>query len=702
MKKYQLILSILTFISLNVFGQEAKPQPPVAEIILHTDTAHGEVRLDPYSWIRDKENPAVIDYLKSENEYGDSIMASSSNLQEKLFQEMKGRIKEDDSEPPYKKGSYLYYERREEGKDYKLICRKKNDLDAPEEILLDVNSLAESSDYYDLGQYSISPDHSLLAYLYDDNGSERYSLKIKDLNKNIHLKENIRNVGNIAWATDNETIFYTTMDSSSRSDKLYRHQLGTLPEVDPLVFNEKNDSYYLFPSLSKDENYIFINNGSLESNEILYIKADRPTDQFKILFPRSEGVEYSVEHFDGDFYILSNEWDSNFDLFTVNADQPNKEKREVIIPHKKDVILESFELSKDYLVCIIEEKGLKRLLVIQNSTKDLHFVNMEEDDYVIFPYTNKEFNSEKFRFIYSSLTTPWTYYDYNFKTREKIIIKQQEIPSGYNPNDYQAERVWIPSHDGIEIPVSIVYKKGFSKDGKSPMFLTAYGAYGSTFPAYFDADIISLLDRGFVFGIAHIRGGGYLGKDWFDQGKLLNKKNSFLDFIACSEHFIKEGYTSSNQLAIEGGSAGGLLMGAVINMRPDLYHTVIAHVPWVDVLNDMFDPSLPGTPLEWKHIGDPQEKVYYDYLKSYSPYDNVISQDYPNIYATAGLNDPRVFFWEPTKWVAKLRTLKTDENMIILNTNFDSGHFGKTGRFDAKRKRAKEFAFILKSMNIDD
>ena len=701
MKKYQLILSILTFVTLNVFAQETKIQPPIAKIILHADTAHGEVRLDPYSWIRDKENPAVIDYLKSENEYGDSIMASSSNLQEKLFQEMKGRIKENDSQPPYKKDSYLYYQRREEGKDYKLICRKKNDLDAPEEILLDVNSLAESSDYYDLGQYSISPDHSLLAYLYDDNGSERYSLRIKGLSKNETLTEKINNVGAIAWASDNQTLFYTTIDSSSRSDKLYRHQLNTSSQNDPLVYYEKDDSYYLSPYLSKDENYIFIYNGSLESNEILYLRADKPTGPVKIIFPRVEGVEYSVEHFNNDFYVLSNEWDPNFDLFTVNAKAPNKADRTEIIPHSQDYKIESFDLFNDFLVSVLIDKGLRKLLVIENSTKDQHYINIDENDYMLYPYTNKEFNTDKFRFAYSSLTTPWSVYDYNIKTRKKILIKQ-EIPIGYNSNDYQADRIWIPSYDGVEIPVSIVYKKGFSKDGKSPMFLTAYGAYGATIPAYFDADIISLLDRGFVFGIAHIRGGGYLGKSWFDQGKLLNKKNSFLDFIACSEHFVNEGYTSSNQLAIEGGSAGGLLMGAVINMRPELYNTVIAHVAWVDVLNDMFEPSLPGTPMEWKHIGNPQEKIYYDYLKSYSPYDNVISQDYPNIYATVGLNDPRVFFWEPTKWVAKLRILKTDENIIILNTNFDSGHFGKTGRFDAKRKRAKEFAFILKSMNIDD
>lgn len=701
MKKYQLIFSILTFVTLNVFAQETKIQPPIAKIILHADTAHGEVRLDPYSWIRDKENPAVLDYLKSENEYGDSILASSSNLQEKLFQEMKGRIKEDDSQPPYKKDSYLYYQRREKGKDYNLICRKKNDLDASEEILLDVNSLAESSDYYDLGQYSISPDHSLLAYLYDDNGSERYSLRIKDLSKNETLTEKINNVGAIAWATDNQTLFYTTIDSSSRSDKLYRHQLNASSQNDPLVYYEKDDSYYLSPYLSKDENYIFIHNGSLESNEILYLRADKPTEPVKIIFPRVKGVEYSVEHFNNDFYVLSNEWDPNFDLFTVNAKAPNKAERTEIIPHSQDYKIESFDLFNDFLVSVLIDKGLRKLLVIENSTKDQHYINIDENDYMLYPYTNKEFNTDKFRFVYSSLTTPWSVYDYNIKTRKKILIKQ-EIPIGYNSNDYQADRVWIPSYDGVEIPVSIVYKKGFSKDGKSPMFLTAYGAYGATIPAYFDADIISLLDRGFVFGIAHIRGGGYLGKSWFDQGKLLNKKNSFLDFIACSEHFVNEGYTSSNQLAIEGGSAGGLLMGAVINMRPELYNTVIAHVAWVDVLNDMFDPSLPGTPMEWKHIGNPQEKIYYDYLKSYSPYDNVISQDYPNIYATAGVNDPRVFFWEPTKWVAKLRTLKTDENIIILNTNFDSGHFGNTGRFDAKRKRAKEFAFILRSMNIDD
>jgi len=683
-------------------AQEANIKPPKAAVILHEDTAHGEVRLDPYSWIRDKENPAVIDYLNLENEYGDSVMETTANLQEKLFQEMKGRIKEEDSDPPYKKGAYFYYERKEKGKDYKLICRKKDDLNAQEEIILDINTIAKGFDYYDLGQYSISPDHSFIAYLYDNNGSERYSLKIKNLDENIYLKENIENVEMIAWATDNQTIFYTTINASSRPDKLFRHKLGTPSEKDSLVFEEKNESYYLSPSLSKDEKYLFIDVGSLESNEILYLKADCPTEQFKVLFPRSEGVEYSVEHFDGDFFILSNEWHPNFDLFTVDADQPNKENKVVIVPHKKEAILGSIEVFKDYLVCLIEEHGLKKLLIIQNSTKDVSFVNMEEEAYMISPSNNKEFNTDKFRFTYSSLTNPRTFYDYNFKTKEKIVVKRDEIPSGYNPNDYQSERIWIPSQDGTKIPVSIVYKKGLVKDGSNPMLLYAYGAYGYTQPAYFNRAIISLLDRGFVYAIPHIRGGGYLGKDWFNQGKLLNKKNSFIDFIACTEYLIEQGYTSTGKLAIEGGSAGGLLMGAVINMRPDLFQTVIAHVPWADVLNDMFDASLPGTPFEWKHIGNPQEKICYDYLKSYSPYDNVIKQNYPNIYATAGLNDPRVFFWEPTKWVAKLRALKTDDNIIVLTTNMESGHFGNTGRFDALRKRARELAFILFTMNITE
>jgi len=471
---------------LNI-AQEANLKPPKAAIIPHTETAHGEERSDPYSWIRDKENPAVIDYLKSENEYADAVIETTANLQEKLFQEMKGRVKEEDSDPPNKKGAYFYYERKEIGKDYKIICRKKDELNAGEEIILDVNTLATGFDYYDLGQYNISPDHLLIAYLYDNNGSERYSLKIKNLTQNTYLKEDIKNVAEMAWAADNQTIFYTTKNESSRSDKLFR--LGTPSENDPLVFHEQNDSCWVEPYLSKNEKYVFVNSEGLESNEILYLKADQPADPLKMLFPRIEGVEYSVEHFNGDFYILSNEWDSNFDL-------------------------------------------LKRLLVIENSTKELHYVNMDEDNYSLSPSSNLEFNTDTFRFTYSSFTTPRTFYDYNFKTREKIVVKRDEIPSGYNPNDYQSKRIWIPSEDGTKIPVSIVYKKGLVKDGSNPMFLTAYGAYGITSSVRFKQTTISLLDRGFVFAIAHIRGGGYLGKDWFNQGKLLNKKNSFIDFIA--------------------------------------------------------------------------------------------------------------------------------------------------------------------------
>jgi oligopeptidase B len=702
MKTIRFFISILLLVPLNILAQNnEKIVPPKADIKLHADTAHGEVRIDPYSWLRNKENPEVIDYLKKENEYAEAIMSPTTALQEKLFQEMKGRIKETDSQLPYKKGSYLYYERKEEGKDYSIICRKKGTMKAPEEIILDINILAQGQDYFNIGQYIISPDQNFLAYLFDDNGSERYSLRIKDLQKKVLLKDEIRNVGSFAWATDKQTIFYTSIDSSSRADKLFRHQIGMTTYNDPLVFNELDDSYYLNPILSKDEKYIFILSSSLESTEYSYIKADSPKENLRTLFPRKEGVEYYVEHGNGRFYIQSNEWEQNFELFTVNDINPNKADKQIIVPHQTDAKIESFDLFKNYLICNIKKRGLNKLLVINNTSNEQYFIGFDEDDYVIGGSNNEIFDSDYFRYLYSSLTTPRTIYDYNFKTKEKVIKKQQEIPSGYNPKDYQSERVWVPIKDGIEIPVSLVYKKGLKKDGQNPMFLTGYGAYGYNYEVYFNQNVISLLDRGFVFGIAHIRGGGELGKEWFNQGKLLNKINSFSDFIACSEFLIKNGYVSPDKLAIEGASAGGLLMGAVINMRPDLFHTVIALVPWADVLNDMFDPFLPGTPLEWKHIGDPKEKIYYDYIKSYSPYDNVFSHNYPNIYVTAGINDPRVFFWEPAKWVAKMRALKTDDNIILLNTNFDSGHFGKTGRFDAIQKRATEFAFILKTMNIN-
>jgi oligopeptidase B len=448
--------------------------------------------------------------------------------------------------------------------------------------------------------------------------------------------------------------------------------------------------------------HLFVFNWSLESTEYLYVKADKPDDKIKILFPRKKGVKYYVEHRNDCFYIQSNEWSPNFELFSVNENNPNINERQVILPQQKKALLEEFYLFKDWVVCNIRERGLNRLLVIQLETNNQDFVNFDEDDYIILSDKNEEFNTDHFRFLYSSLTTPETIYDFNFKTREKIKKKQQEIPGGFNPKDYQSERIWVPAKDGTEIPVSVVYKKGFEKSGKNPMLLKGYGSYGYNSEVNFNQEVICLLDRGFVFGIAHIRGGGELGEEWYDQGKLLKKKNSFFDFIACSEFLISKGYTSPDKLAIEGRSAGGLLMGAVTNMRPNLFHTVLAQVPFVDVLTDELDPSLPNTVVEWKNTGNPQEKIYYDYIKSYSPYDNVFSQKYPNIYITTGINDPRVFFWEPAKWVAKLRALKTDDNIILLSTDFDSGHFGKTGRFDAIRKRATEFAFILKTMNINE
>jgi oligopeptidase B len=703
MKSTKWFISVLLFVPLNIVAQNnEKIVPPKAVLKLHADTAHGEVRLDPYSWLRNKENPEVLDYLNKENEYSQAIMVSSVALQEKLFQEMKGRVKETDNQLPYKKGSYYYYERREEGKNYAIECRKKGTLEAPEEIILDVNVLAQGQDYFKIGQFFISPDQNFLAYLYDDNGSERYTLRIKDLQKKVFLKDEIKNVYNIAWANDKQTIFYTTIDSSSRPDKLFRHKLGMTGKNDPLVFNEGDPSFGVYLSLSKDEKYLFIISATLETIEYSFVKADSPGENAKILFPRKPGVEYAVEHGNGKFYVLSNEWGQNFELFTVNDNNPVKAEKQIIVPEQIDAKIESFDLFKNYLVCTIKKGGINKFLVINNSTSEQNFMVFDEEDYVIRSSDNEVFDADNFRFSYSSLTTPSTIYDYNFKTKEKAVKKVQEIPSGYNPKDYQSERIWVPAQDGTNIPVSIVYKKGLKKDGKNPMLLLAYGAYGYSSEVFFNNNIISLLDRGFVFGIAHIRGGGELGKEWFNQGKLLYKKNSFTDFIACSEFLIKNGYVAPDKLAIEGGSAGGLLMGAVINMRPELFHTVIAFVPWTDVLNDMFDASLPGTPMEWQHIGNPNEKRYYDYIKSYSPYDNVFSHKYPNIYATAGINDPRVFFWEPAKWVAKMRALKTDDNIILLNTNMDSGHSGKTGLSEAIRETATEFAFILKTMNIDE
>lgn len=699
---------VLFLVSFFCFGiliaddNQSPLTPPIAKIKLKTDKAHGDVRLDPYFWLRDKSNPEVIEYLSAENEYAEKIMASTTTVQQKLFQEMKSRIQETDISVPYKKGEYFYYFRDEEGKSYKIACRKKGNLNSEEEILLDINKLAKGHEYFDLGAFSISYNHKLLAFSYDTDGSERYILKIKNLTNGELLQDEIHNTSSVVWANDNQTLFYTILDEVNRPYQVFRHKLRNDPKLDKMIYHEKDEAFYLYPFKTKDEAFIILGIYSMEISEMRYQNANSPESSFKELFPRKNGVEYYIEHFSDKFFIQSNEWGKNFEIFSVSDSNPSKEKREIIIPHRNDAKIEDFEIFKNHLVVRLRENGLQRIQIMNNNSGEEHYVEFDEPTYTLFENDNKEFDTELFRFLYTSLTTPKTIYDYNMNTHSREIKKKQEVPSGYDQSSYILDRIFAPTIDTVLVPISLVYKKGLTLNGKNPMLLYGYGAYGATINPFFSTNRLSLLDRGFVFAIAHIRGGEYLGKDWYDQGKLLNKKNSFYDFIACAEYLVNQKYTSPEKLVIEGGSAGGLLMGAVVNMRPDLFGVVLAHVPWVDILNDMFDKTLPATLLEHKHVGNPEDKQYYDYIKSYSPYDNVVSQNYPSMLVTSGLNDPRVFFWEPTKWVAKLRALKTDNNIILLKTNMESGHFGRTGRYDNLKKRAYELAFILSQLDIDE
>ncbi|HEY5535309.1 MAG TPA: S9 family peptidase [Ignavibacteria bacterium] len=700
MKTIYITIVLLLLVNTGIIlGQEAI-SPPIAKIILKADTAHGDVRLDPYAWLRDKDNPEVMKYLQAENKYTESVMSSTQPLQDKLFEEMKGRIPAEDESLPYKLGSYYYYSRNEKGKSYSIRCRKMGSLESTEEVVLDENEFAYGKKYFSLGEYEISYDHNLLAFSFDTTGAEKYIIKFKDLRTGKILHDEITNTGGLKWFNDNKTILYTTRDDANRIYKVYRHVIGTDLSDDKLLYHEKDEAYDLFLYKSKDRKYIFALSDANDTREIRYVNSEAPDAEFKVLIPRKEGVKYYAEHFEDKFSIRSNEVGNNYEVFTLPVSDPVMANKKVLIPHRDNVLIENVEYLKGYAVVKLREEGLVRIQILDMGNDETYYINFDEPSYMVFGTLNKEYNSETYRYSYLSLTTPETIFDYDLKNRTSKIVKMQEIPGGYNKEDYKSERIFATSYDGTQIPISLVYKKGLVRDGNNPALMFGYGAYGGIIDPDFSSDRISLLDRGFIWAIAHVRGGGDLGQEWYNQGKMLNKKNSFYDFIACAEHLINEKYTNTEKFAIEGGSAGGLLMGAVINMRPHLFKAVLARVAWVDVLNDMFDKSLPGTPSEHTHIGNPEDKQVYYYMKSYSPYDNVISQDYPAILTTCGLNDSRVFFWEPAKWVAKLRALKTDNNVVLLQCDLSSGHLSSSDRYAPVRQRAYQLAFILDQLGI--
>ncbi len=674
--------------------------PPVAARHLHPLVTHGDKRIDDYYWLRQQDDPQVIDYLEAENSYTKREMQHTEQLQQSLYDEMLSRIKETDLSVPYRLKDYYYYSRTEEGQAYSIFCRKYQSLDAEEEILLDENKLAEGEKFFSLGLVSISPNQQILAYSVDTTGAEQYTLYFLDLTTRKLYPEAIADTYySFAWGNDDRTTFYSKIDSANRPYQLWRHTLGSDPSDDVLVYQEDDESYFLSVSKTRSRSYILLNLGSMVTSEVRYLDADRPTDEFKIFQPRQQGIEYSLEHHSSRFYIVTNEEAINFKLMATKIDSPDKTNWETIIPHREEVLLEGVDAFAKHLVIYERQQGLptaKIQILATGETKELHF---PEPTYSFSGGNNPEFDTSKFRYGYSSMITPSSVFDLDLLTEETELLKETEVLGGYDRSLYASERLMATADDGTQVPISLVYKKGVERDGSNPLWLTGYGSYGYAYPATFSSIRLSLLDRGYVVAIAHIRGGEEMGRKWYEDGKFLNKKNTFTDFIACGEHLIAKKWTNSDRLVISGGSAGGLLMGAVVNLRPDLFKAVIAKVPFVDVLTTILDESLPLTVIEWEEWGNPHQPEYYDYIKSYSPYDNVEAKDYPAMLITAGLNDPRVKYWEPAKWTAKLRQLRTDDNILLLKTNMSAGHGGASGRYEYLKEIALEYAFVLEQLN---
>lgn len=672
--------------------------PPIAEKKPHELTIHGHTRVDEYFWLNDRENPEVIEYLNAENAYTKAMMADTDTLQDKLYKEMRGRIKEDDSSVPYQDNGYWYYTRYEEGKEYPIHCRKKSSFDAPEEVMLNVNELAEGHDYFSVAGLSVSDDNKWLSYGVDTVSRRLYTIHFKNLETGEVRPESIANCSpGVAWAADNKTVFFTKKDTQTlRTNQIFRHKLGDDVNVAKLIFTEEDETFNAGVYRSRSKAKIFIASYQTVSTEYRMLDANDPDGEFVLIEPRQRDHEYSVVHFGEKLYIVTNWEAKNFRLMETAVNKPSRSNWKEVIAHREETLLEGVEMFRDHMVLEERTGGLAQLRIRQMSTGAEHYVDFGEAAYTVYVSTNKDFNTDILRYGYSSMTTPWSTFDYSMTTKERTLMKEQPVLGGFNKENYATERIMAPATDGTLVPVSIVYRKGFKKDGSQPLLLYAYGSYGATMDAYFSSNNISLLDRGFVYAIAHIRGGEEMGRHWYEDGKLLKKKNTFTDFIDCGEHLIKEGYTSKGKLFAMGGSAGGLLMGAVVNMRPDLWQGVVAAVPFVDVVTTMLDESIPLTTGEYDEWGNPNVKEYYDYILSYSPYDNVEAKDYPNMLVTTGLHDSQVQYWEPAKWVARLRDRKTDNNLLLLHTNMEAGHGGASGRFEALKETALEFAFLLK------
>ena len=681
-------------------------QPPIAAKQAKELEAHGDVRVDDYYWLRERENPEAISYLEAENAYTDAVMTHTEGLQDQLYEEIVGRIKQDDDSVPYLlKDGYYYYERYEVGDDYPLHCRKKGSLEAAEEIMINANELAAGHEFFSMWSVEPSPDGKTLAYAYDTVGRRFHTLRFRDLETGEDLPDVIENVTyNGEWANDNQTYFYSKQDPETlRSYRIYRHVLGTDPSEDTLVYEEKDEEFSIYVYKSRSDRYIMIGADQTLSSEFWYLDADDSTSEPQLLQAREPDHEYSADHFGGHFYIRTN-WDAeNFRLMKTPESAPGKDNWVEVIPHRDDVFLVDAELFRDHMVVEERNNGLMQLRIVPWDGSDEHYLDFGEPAYDAWPTANYEADTSTLRYAYTSLTTPKSTYDYDMVTREKTLLKEQPVLGGFDKSNYTTERLWATARDGVQVPISLVYRNDlFQGDGSNPALLYAYGSYGSSMDASFVHYRLSLIDRGFVYALAHIRGGQELGRHWYEDGKLLKKKNTFTDFIDSGQFLVDQGYTSSDRLFAMGGSAGGLLMGAVTNMAPELFKGIVSYVAWVDVITTMLDDDIPLTTSEYDEWGDPREKEYYDYMLSYSPYDNIEAKDYPSILMTTGLEDSQVQYWEPAKYVAKMRDMKTDDNILLLRTNMQAGHGGATGRLKQHKETAMEYAFVLDLAGITE
>jgi oligopeptidase B len=682
------------------------PIPPVAKVIPYSRTVHGQLIEDEYHWLTDKtrSDPDVITYLEAENRYAERMLEHLQPAKESIFKEMLGRMKETDRFVPTKRDDYYYYMRTEEGQQYAILCRRKGNMDAPEEITLDINKLAEDQTYTFVNMIRYSPDHKYIAYTVDHTGDERYDLFVKNLKTGELTGDGIPMDHSLEWANDSRTLFYGDQNAAGDNDRIIkRHVLGTDAANDVLVFEQTLEGYSVGIEKTKDKQYLILGTGSFDSLECRYLPADDPGGIFKSIHPLEDGLEYYVSgHHHGTFYIATNaDGAKNYKIMTVAASNPVKANWKEFIPHRDNVTIEEIHVFENYIVVEERIKGMIVTRIINMATGDEHVIELPEPVYSFESASNRNFETDVFRFWYSSLKTPWSCFEYHMDTRERDLLKQSEVVGGYNPDLYTCERLFATAGDGTNIPISVVYRTDmFNRDGSNPLELDAYGAYGISSDVYFHSFRLTLLDRGIVCAIAHIRGGGELGKTWHDQAKLMNKKTTFSDFISCAEYLVAQGYTKPERFVITGGSAGGTLMGAVMNMQPELFKLVFADVPSVDILNSMLDPTIPGTPAHYDELGNPNDPEMFDYMKSYCPYQNVAAQNYPNLYITNGFNDKRVNYWEAAKWTARLRRLKTDDNIIILKTEM-AGHFGSSGRYKNIEDLALRYAYMFDVLGID-